>query len=175
MLLLNQLRLANCKVAAGKLNFLHPIENAQVFDYPEKAIGFAGRLHPKLEKKYDLSATYLAELDLEFIFSSIEKKKKTYQPIPKYPAMKRDLSLVVPEKITVEEIIQEIKKTAQELLKTAELFDLYQGQNIPEACRSLSFSLTYQHPDRTLTESEVNTLNEAVITQLETKFSAKMR
>ncbi|MFH1259931.1 MAG: phenylalanine--tRNA ligase subunit beta [Elusimicrobiota bacterium] len=175
ILLLNQLGLENIKVVSGKLNFLSPIENAQVVDFPEKVIGFAGRLHPKLEKKYDLSATYLAELDLELIFSSIEKKKKAYQPIPKYPAIKRDLSLVVPEKITVEEIINEIKKIAQELLKTVELFDLYQGKNIPEACRSLSFSLTYQHPERTLTESEINTLNEAVIASLETKFSAKMR
>ena len=96
-------------------------------------------------------------------------------PLPKYPAMVRDFALVVKEEIKAGDLEKLIASEAGGLLEGVKLFDVYRGVPVPPQHKSLAFSLTYRAKDRTLTDTEVNGINEKVLAALKDRFNAVLR
>ncbi len=139
---------------------LHPGESAFI-SVDNKAVGIIGKLNPKFEKE----PVYVLEINLDKL---LEKKtgKMKYKEISKFPTVKKDLSIIVDNKVTANEITMQIKKAAGSLLLSSEVFDLYVGKGIEEGKKSLAFALTFGANDRTLTNQEINDVLENIVDRL---------
>ncbi|KMK74591.1 phenylalanine--tRNA ligase subunit beta [Alkalihalobacillus pseudalcaliphilus] len=156
---------------AGSLTFsqgtkpgMHPGRTA-ILALNGQEIGYVGQVHPQTEKDEDLKATYLGQLDLLHLLS-IAVESVTYEQLPRFPAMVRDIALVVNKEVPAGQLEQTIISTGGELLKSVRLFDLYEGEHLEEGKKSLAFSLTYLDPERTLTDEEVTNQHEQVLAAL---------
>ena len=119
-------------------------------------LGVMGELHPTVAAHYSFSApVYLAELDLENLFA-VSDRKKTYHPLPKFPAVTRDFSFVCDEKMTVGEIEDAMRASGVSLIETISFFDIYRGAQIGEGKKSVSFSVSLRSQDHTLTVEEAD-------------------
>jgi len=152
---------------------LHPGRTALV-KLDGKEIGFIGQVHPSLQKQLNLKETYVFELDLETILKH-QAKPVVYQALPRYPAMTRDIALVVDSHRSAGEVETVIHWAGGELLKKVRLFDLYEGEHMEEGKKSLAFSLTYLDPERTLTDEEVTKAHGEVLKMLEEHVGATLR
>ncbi|MGA9173603.1 MAG: phenylalanine--tRNA ligase subunit beta [Thermoactinomyces sp.] len=151
----------------------HPGRTAEmVFD--EHVIGILGEIHPKLAQKYDLEHPVVFQIDVEKLLSAIDDEV-IYEPIPRYPAVTRDLAVIVDENVPVGELEEGIWQEAGELLQSVSLFDVFTGEQIGEGKKSVAFSLVYRASNRTLTDEEVNRAHEAVVAYLDAEFGAKLR
>lgn len=159
-------------VSAEKSGF-HPGRTASV-EIDGKQVGFLGQLHPTVAKEWSLSATYVFELDLTLLVE-MSTKSLRYQAIPKYPAMERDIALVVSEDMKAEELEKIIVDVGGSLLTKVAVFDLYQGENLEPGKKSLAFSLRYQDPEKTLTEEEVSIVHKKILVNLEEQTGATLR
>ena len=152
----------------SSLPFLHPGRQARVTQN-RKPIAFLGELHPLAGKNFGLNTrAYVACVDIKTVENLVHFEKK-YSEIPKYPAVTRDLSLLMKEEVLSAQAEAIIQKCSGRLLESLELFDVYQGENIQEGYKSLAYSLTYRAKDRTLTEDEVNPIVEKTIAKLAEK------
>ena len=125
-------------------------------------VGFLGQVHPLVTQNYGMECeVYCAEINFSKLFE-LKKPEATYVPLPKYPSISRDLSLVCDESVTVAEIENVITASAGKLLRNVRLFDIYRGANLGENKKSLAFSLELRADDRTLTDAD----SEAVITKV---------
>lgn len=151
---------------------LHPGQSARILK-GEEAVGWLGRLHPKLERELDLKAPlYLFEVALEAVAA---RAIPTFRPLPRFPAVRRDLALVVDRAVPAGELLEAIREIGGRLLKKVVLFDLYEGEGLPEGKRSLGFGLLFQDPERTLTDEEVDQLIEEIVGHLRERFAAELR
>jgi phenylalanyl-tRNA synthetase beta chain len=100
---------------------------------------------------------------------------KTYVALPKYPTTTRDFAIVVNENVYVRDIEKVILNNAGEILEKFELFDVYTGNQIEEGHKSVAYTLTFRHTDRTLTDEEVNLAQAKIIDELQKKLGAKLR
>jgi phenylalanyl-tRNA synthetase beta chain len=141
--------------------------------HEEKILGVAGELHPKIGEEFKLQEVYLFELYFDKILPLVNLELK-FHHLPKYPSIKRDLSIIVSEEIESGEIIKHIKKISP-LVEQVELFDYYKGKQIPLREKSLGYTLTYRNASSTLTDKEVNELHLQIIKSLERTFGAKLR
>lgn len=164
---------ANVRYQSVKKDSLHPGRTAAIL-LDEKEIGFVGQLHPSLQKELDLNETFVFQLDLVAILSSNEQEV-FYDTIPKYPAISRDIALVVGEEINAQAVKDVIIDNGGKLLKSVQLFDLYQGEKIEAGLKSLAFSLTYFDPTRTLTDEEVTKVHNQVLAGLQEKLAVTLR
>ncbi|TCS96689.1 phenylalanine--tRNA ligase subunit beta [Hazenella coriacea] len=151
----------------------HPGRTAEMI-VKEKVIGVFGQLHPKLCKKYDLEDTVTFQIDLAELFAAMNDEL-LYQPIPRFPAVTRDLAMIVDKEIPVGEIEEGIREAAGELLKSITLFDVFVGEQIGEGKKSVAYSLIYRAMDRTLTDEEIQGIHQGVVDHLESQFKAKLR
>ncbi len=152
----------------------HPGRCARVLKDGNELAVF-GQLHPDIADSYDLGCeVYAAELDFEELFELSDTERK-YKPLPKFPALTRDFAMVVEEKVQVGELEKLIAETAGELLESVKLFDVYRGAPVPPGYKSAAFSLVYRAKDRTLTDTEVNAINETVLAGLKDKYNAVLR
>ena len=152
----------------------HPGRCANIV-YRGAVIGTLGQIHPTVAEAYDLTqAVYAADLSFHALYSLVDLEKK-YEPLPKYPAMKRDFAMVVEEQVQVGDLEKEIKARAGELLESVKLFDIYRGDQVPKGSKSVAFSLTYRAKDRTLKEAEVNEINTRVLIALKEAHHATLR
>lgn len=152
---------------------LHPGRTAQII-VNHVPVGFIGQVHPRLQKAFDLKDTYVFDLDLDYLFA-IHNDEPSFTKIPRYPTVSRDIALVVSDQVAAGAIEETIKAEAGELLKDVHVFDLYQGENLPEGKKSLAFNLLYSHPDRTLTDEEVETSYQAILAAVKTNHDAELR
>jgi phenylalanyl-tRNA synthetase beta chain len=151
---------------------LHPGQSAAVL-YQNKIIGYCGALHPKLLQELDLiGPVYVFELQMHALNNAAMPK---FKAISKFPAIRRDISFLIDQQYSADEIDRLIKKTAGELLVDLILFDVYQGKNIAENNRSLALGLIWQHPERTLVDDEINELMNKVVSTLKEKFAVTLR
>ena len=116
----------------------------------------------------------MAELELINILGQKIKHKK-YSQLPKFPAVVRDLSFVVPKDLSYEKIYNEMKKSAGSLCTEVKLFDVYEGKQISENEKSLSFKLKFQKNDATFTDKEIDEIINNVLTNLNTKLGIGLR
>jgi phenylalanyl-tRNA synthetase beta chain len=134
-----------------------------------------GLLHPRLQSQYDFpNKVYIFEIDLTaiLIFKPI---LKTFTALPRFPSSTRDLSILVSKEIFWKEIEGIIKQTNIETLDEIDLFDCYEGEGIPQGQKSLAFHLIYRACDRTLTDEEVNSAHQRIVSVLQENLSAKIR
>ena len=101
--------------------------------------------------------------------------ERFYKPLPKYPAITRDIALLADEEITVGEIQDIIKEAGKKLLESVELFDVYRGKQVQEGKKSVAFKLTYRALDKTLTDEEVVAVHNKVLAALKEKLDAALR
>ncbi|MDB6121476.1 MAG: pheT [Pedosphaera sp.] len=138
-------------------------------------IGELGQLLPTLAKKYDLrDAVLLAELNLDLLLAR-RNTSKTFKSIPAFPAIRRDIAMLVPEATTHEAIISTVKQAKPQNLEGAELFDVFRGKNVPPDQKSMAYAFTYRNAERTLTDAEVNAAQEKLVEQLKQNIQATIR
>lgn len=157
----------------SEMKEMHPGRTANIY-LGETKVGFIGQVHPSVAKAYDVPETYVAELNLESLLAN-DAGKLIYQAVSKFPAVSRDIALLVKEEISNQEIVKEIKQAAGKFLTNVEIFDVYQGKNIEAGHKSLAYSLTFVNPEATLTDEEINRAMDKVTKALTESFEAVIR
>ncbi len=138
-------------------------------------LGFMGQVHPMVAKNYGIDAeVYCVEINFTQLLA-LRLPEPTYQPLPKYPSVSRDLSLVCDEAVTVAQAEEVITAAAGKLLKNIRLFDIYRGTGVPEGKKSMAFSLELRAEDRTLTDSDSEGVVTKVLSALKEKLDAVLR
>ena len=140
-----------------------------------KVMGTLGQIHPLVAKNYGIDGEiYCAELDFTGLQTALAPEK-TYKPLPKFPAVSRDLSLVCDEEITIAQLENCISAAGGKLLRKINLFDIYRGANIPAGKKSVAFSLELRADDRTLTDADSDGVIASVLKKLEETLHAVIR
>jgi phenylalanyl-tRNA synthetase beta chain len=156
----------------GEDESLYPGRIANLVIGSEK-LGVVGELHPKVSEGFEFSdIVYLIEVDLEKLLSFATMLKK-YQPIPRYPSTIRDIALLVDEQITYQQICDIIQHFP--LVGSVALFDLYVGEQVPEGKKSLAFRIVYQSPEHTLTDKEVDKVQQQILNKLQRDLKVLLR
>ena len=138
-------------------------------------VGYMGQVHPLVAANYGIDAeVYCAELNFSKLFE-LTLPEPTFTPLPKYPAVTRDLALVCDEAITVAELENCIIAAAGKLLRQVNLFDIYRGKGIPEGKKSMAFSLVLRADDRTLTDEDSVGVVNKVLAKLEADLGVQIR
>lgn len=149
---------------AGK-TFLHPGRQAEIL-YKNTVIGYLGEVHPDVADTYGLGdRTYVAVLDLPEIlpFASFDRK---YEGIAKFPAVTRDISMVMPKTVLVGEVEKIIEKRGGKLLEKYNLFDIYEGAQIKEGFKSVAYTISFRAKDRTLEDKDIQPIMEKILEDL---------
>ncbi|MDP1316841.1 phenylalanine--tRNA ligase subunit beta [Acinetobacter lwoffii] len=152
-------------------SWLHPGQSAEIL-VNGQSIGYFGRLHPSLEDELDLATTWVAELDQTAV---LQTYVSNFTELSRFPSVRRDIALLISDKINVSEIQGLIEKTGGELLDSTWLFDVYTGQGVEEGKRSLAFALLWQHPSRTLEDAEIKSGMDNILQVLENTYQATLR
>ncbi|MGN0936594.1 phenylalanine--tRNA ligase subunit beta [Acinetobacter amyesii] len=168
--ILNSARL-NVEYVRSERTWLHPGQSAEIL-VNSQSIGYFGRLHPSLEDELDLATTWVAELDQSAV---LQTYVSNFTELSRFPSVRRDIALLISDKINVSEIQQLIEKTGGELLDAVWLFDVYTGQGVEEGKRSLAFAIQWQHPTRTLEDAEIKTGMDNILQVLENTYQATLR
>jgi len=136
-----------------------------------------GFVQPNILKKMEVENTEVvyAEISLEKVFSNYLNKTVQYNEVSKFPVVERDLSLLLDTSIQYASIKQCIQKAANHYLKKVELFDVYQGKNIPENKKSYAVRLYLQDTSKTLTDKEIDTIMNKIINVLKNQLKAELR
>ena len=138
-------------------------------------VGVMGQVHPLVAKNYGIDVdVYCAEINFTKLLSCL-LPDATYTPLPKYPSVTRDLSLMCDEAVTVADIEAVITASAGKLLRGVKLFDIYRGVGVPEGKKSMAFSLELRADDRTLTDTDSESVVTKVLAALKEKLDAILR
>jgi phenylalanyl-tRNA synthetase beta chain len=149
---------------AGK-NFLHPGRQALI-KYEDRVIGYMGELHPAVAKAYAIGdRVQLAVLDMPEIVPMATFDRK-FEGIAKFPAVSRDLSMVVPEDIEAEKIEDMIRQRGGKILESLTLFDIYEGDQVKEGYKSMAYSLVFRSKERTLEEADITSAMKKILNGL---------
>lgn len=154
----------------------HRAARLKVDEMPDGAeLGLMGEAHPALKEKYGIKgAVAVFELDLTHV-AELARKEKEYRPISRYPTVMRDIALLVPRDTRVVEVMDIIENTGGELLIDTDLFDIYEGSEIPNGKKSLAFRLLFQSHERTLTDQEVDAIMERITKALQENLEWEVR
>lgn len=163
--------------AADQPDGFHPGRSASVYvqnGSTKVKLGTLGQVHPQLQQDKDLEDTYVAEILLDPLYE-LANSRVQYRDLPRFPAMERDLAVVVDEAVEAGSLIRVIREHAGELLQNVQVFDVFTGSKLGEGKKSVAISLTYRHQERTLTDEEVAAANEKAVQALEQTFGAELR
>lgn len=150
---------------AGK-TFLHPGRQANII-YKDTVIGYLGEVHPVVCDNYDMKTrAYVAVIDMPYIYEMADFDKK-YEGIAKFPAVSRDISMVVPKEIPVGQIETVIEQRGGKILESYQLFDIYEGDQIEKGFKSVAYNIVFRAKDRTLEESDVSGAMKKILNGLE--------
>ena len=169
------LRIRKAEYTAEKQNpSYHPGRCASI-TVDGVCVGVMGQVHPLVVKNYGMDCeVYCAELNLSALME-LRLPEPTYTPLPKYPAVMRDLALVCDENVTVAQAESVITDAAGKLLRSVKLFDIYRGTGVPEGKKSMAFSLELRSDERTLTDADSEGVMRKVLTALNEKLNAVLR
>ena len=150
------------------------IESAAV-QLGKQPLGEVGQLLPALARQYDLrDAVLLAELNFDLLLAR-RKREKSFEPLPAFPAIRRDVAMIVPESTSHEAVLNVVKQAKPANLEKTELFDVFRGKNVPAGQKSMAYAFIYRHPERTLTDLEVNAAHEKLVEHFKRALSAVIR
>jgi len=153
--------------------YLHPGRKADIL-YDGKAVGYLGEIHPDVAENYSIGdAAYVAVIDMPSLLplSTFERK---YTGLAKFPSMTRDISLVVPVSVLAGQIEDVIGKDSGKIMESCKLFDIYEGDQIREGFKSLAYTITFRHKERTLEDKEVAEVMDRIVADLK-KMGIELR
>ena len=141
----------------------------------KQTLGEFGQLLPALAKKYDLrDAVLLAELNLDLLLAR-RNPAKSFKPLLAFPAIRRDVAMIVPEATTHDAVLRVVKQTKSANLEAVELFDVFRGKHVPEGQKSVAYAFTYRAVDKTLTDAEVNAAHTKIVEAFKAQLQAVVR
>lgn len=159
--------------ASGEYAY-HPGRSAYIYKGEHK-LGLFGEIHPKVSKNYGITVPVCAaELDFDALFEH-RGAESVYSPLPRFPAVLRDLALVCNDEVTVGQLSDCIKATGGSILEEVSFFDIYKGASIAANKKSVAFSLRFRHEEKSLTDDDINPVMSAILARLETELGAKLR
>ena len=141
-------------------------------------LGMVGQLAPSVAERHGVPASepvYVAEIDLDRAEQASRGHSLTIEPLPRYPSVTRDISILVDDTLAASVVRDTVRQAAPDTLVRIREFDRYQGKGVPEGRVSLSLRLTFRSPDRTLTDTEVQSAMDAVLSALKERHSAVQR
>lgn len=157
-----------------KLQYMHPGRTADI-SINKESIGYLGEIHPDICQSYDIGTkVYIAVIDMPKLIecSNLERE---YKPLPKFPSITRDISMLIKEDVPVNSIKSIIKQKGGKYIEQINLFDVYTGKQIQSGYKSVAYSIVYRASNRTLTDEEVNSSMKKIIKALETELKAQLR
>ena len=161
-------------IAAGGDSYYHPGRKA-IMAVGDTRLATLGEIHPDVAEAFDIKGrVVVAEVDLDAL-RPMEKDFYGIKPLPKFPAVSRDIAVVVDEAVGAGTMMDAIRAAAGKLLEDAKLFDIYRGEKLGAQRKSVAFAITLRAPDRTLTDEEINAAMEKVLKALSEKFGAELR
>lgn len=150
------------------------LEAAQIL-LGKQAVGIFGQISPPLAKARDLRDPVLVvELNLDLMLAR-RNASRSFKSLPAFPAIRRDVALVVPEATTHEAVLAAVRQARPPFLEQVELFDLFRGKHVPAGAKSLAYGFVYRNAERTLTDAEVNAVHEKLVSELTKRLSATVR
>jgi phenylalanyl-tRNA synthetase beta chain len=153
-------------------SYLHPGQSATLLS-GNKPFGHVGRLHPRVEKSFDLDQdVFYAEFQLDVLLSN-DRKIYTFREFSHFPEVERDFSVLVKENINAKMIRALVAKSAKPLLQDFHFFDVYKGSRVPEGHVSYAFRIVLGALDHTLTDAEIVAVQGKIMKELEKEFAAK--
>ncbi len=152
---------ADVEVVPGEEPFLHPGRSGRVLVEDEDA-GWIGEIHPLVCREWDLETAAGFEVDLAPLVAASPVGEESYEDVITYPAVHQDVAVVVDDSVPAAEVRAAVLEGGGELLGSAEVFDLYRGEQVGEGRKSLALRLTFRAPDRTLTDEEVAERRKAI-------------
>jgi phenylalanyl-tRNA synthetase beta chain len=159
---MEELGIERWKVRAATRPWLQPGRSAEVIVAGDVA-GWLGEVHPSVLDRYECTGPVVAfEMQMKPLLAAA-REVTDFVDLPRFPAVKMDRALIVPEDVTVERVEQSIRSAGGKLLEDARLFDVYRGKGVAAGKKSLAFSLTYRDPERTLTDAEVAAAHDKVV------------
>ncbi|MBF0159397.1 MAG: phenylalanine--tRNA ligase subunit beta [Magnetococcales bacterium] len=170
---MTSLGISSPDVQTGGPEFLHPGRRAV------SPLGWMGQIHPQLQQALDLAVPlFLFEFDCHRLTEQLALERSrvhSLSPISPFPAVHRDLAIVVPNSVSAQAVMAALPRQQQPLIRHAELFDLYAGAGIPDGYKSVAIALTMQADDRTLTEEECQPVLRTIIESLQQRLGATLR
>ena len=151
---------ASFRLEPEKVTFLHPGVSAAIY-WQDQKLGYMGRLHPEVAARYELDEAFVAELELPMGFGKLR-----FSDFVRQPHAERDLAILVPKSLTYAELAEHVRLSAGERLELLWPFDVYEGQQVPEGQKSIALRLWFRHPERSLTDQEVDTFMVNIIQSL---------
>ncbi|WP_299068686.1 phenylalanine--tRNA ligase subunit beta [uncultured Psychrobacter sp.] len=164
---------ARVRYERSELDFLHPGQSAKLY-IDDLYVGWLGQLHPNTAKQLDLPVTWVAQLSLAPLLE-LAREQQTITTPSKFPQIRRDIAILVDDKISLQTLQATIRSAAGELLTDLWLFDVYQGDNVPAGQRSLAFALVWQDYSQTLSDDTVKTTTDKVVAALSEQHGAQLR
>ncbi len=152
---------------------LHPGQSAEIVNSDGQRMGLMGMLHPTLEKKLGFeTAVFLFELQQEMVFKKAIPK---FEVLSKFPSVRRDMALLVEEKVTAADIVNNILAVKEGFIKDIQVFDIYRGEGVEDGYKSVALSLILQDSTQTLTDSVIDAIFNKVLEALSNNINAKLR
>ncbi|HWP95725.1 MAG TPA: phenylalanine--tRNA ligase subunit beta [Syntrophomonadaceae bacterium] len=172
--LLQELRLPVCRFDPIVDPSYHPGRAARI-SCDDHEIGLVGEIHPRVLENYNIRFQACAlELDVKTLFA-LSQPRSMKEEIPRYPAVERDIAVLVPLEAQASDLLEAIQATGGALLKKIDVFDIYAGDQVPAGKKSMAFRLTLQSTEKTLTEAEVGLLIDTVVDALQSRFGGTLR
>ena len=151
-----------------------PSRSAMYFARAEAPLGYVGQLHPEIADRLEIPEVFVFELDLDKLLQ-YAPRRIAVRSLPRFPAVERDVALVVDRDFASQRVIDWIKNLGEALVEHVEVFDQYLGAPVPEGKKSLAYKVSYRAEDRTLTDAEINELHQKLVERLGETFGAERR
>ena len=164
---------ARVRYERSDLDFLHPGQSAKLY-VDDVYVGWLGQLHPNTAKQLDLPVTWVAQLALAPLLTLAREQQGISTP-SKFPQVRRDIAILVDSDISVQTLQSSIRAAAGELLSDLWLFDVYQGEHVPDGQRSLAFALVWQDSTQTLSDDAIKAAMDNVVQVLTDTHAAQLR
>jgi len=165
---------ARWEPVGGEVSYLHPGKAARVL-VEQDPIGVIGALHPDLTRARGIAnEPWVAELDLQKV-AQYCPRRVIFQPLPRFPAVQRDVAVVVDAEFQAQRLLDTITEVGQPLVEEARVFDQYTGDPIPDGKKSLAYAVSYRASDRTLTDEEVNAVHQELVEHLVQRLPLEVR
>ncbi len=180
---LETLRLYGC--GSDAITFRTPVENEQetfsdpsqclILDSDKGIVGQLSKLSTEVAKEFGIKQdVFFIDLDFELL-CNLKTAAKSFQQLPVFPAVKRDIALLVPSAVKAGDILETIRTSKEKFIEHCEIFDVYQGKALDDGIKSIAVSVTYRSPTKTLTEKNVNKSHIKIINTLTSKFNGSLR
>ena len=164
----------SCEIEPAAEPYHHP-GRAAILRAQGAVVARIGEVHPDVLEAFDMTRRALiAEVDLRTL-DALQKPMGEVKPLPRFPAVTRDLALVMDESVPVGTVLASIRKAGGALMESAEMFDIYRGAQMLSGKKSVAFSLIFRSPDRTLVDEDVNAVMAKILSVCEKEYGASIR